>query len=160
MTAPTLTAEALLAKIAEMREANATNSEIAHACGYTKPNGNPAFVDFYSAMIEAKFPNGLPVEDEVEFEEGSLAAKLSETYPTEAIQAFIDYWSEDDLEFFGDAYVGEYRSDAEFAREMTEDLYGPIDNLPPFVEIDWEATWQNLRYDFIELNGYFFSQNW
>ncbi len=40
-------------------------------------------------------------------------------------------------------------SGAEYAQQITEDCYG-ID-LPGFVEIDWQATWENLeRYDYSE----------
>lgn len=156
---PTLTGAELLAKIAEMREVNATNTEIAHACGYTKPNGNPAFVEFYTAMIDAKGPDFLK-EDEVTFEEGSLAEELAKRYPAEAIQAFCDYWSADDLEWFEDAYVGEYESGAEFAKDFVEGCYGVPRDLPYWVEFDWEATWQNLRHDYIELDGFYFNQTW
>ena len=161
VTAPTLTGDELLTKIYAMREANASNSEIAHACGYTKPNGNPAFVEFYTAMIDAK---GLNVATpDPEFEEGSQAAKLAETYPPEAIQAFIDYWTEDDLDGFEEAYQGEYESGAEFAKELVEGCYDcEVLNLPYWVtvKIDWEDTWDNLRHDYIELDGFIFSQNW
>ena len=31
-------------------------------------------------------------------------------------------------------------------------------DLPGFVEVDWEATWQNLeRYDYSEQDGFIFS---
>ena len=158
MTVPTLTGEALLTKVNAMREVNATNTEIAHACGYTKDNGNPAFVDFYTALLEAKFPEGLPVEDD--FEEGSKAAELAESYPAEAIQTFIDYWGEDDLDGFEDAYHGDFGSGAEFAKDLIENSYGVPRDLPYWVEFDWEATWQNLSEDFVELDGFIFSLNW
>jgi hypothetical protein len=162
LTVPTLTGDELLTKIAEMREVNATNSDIAHACGYTKPNGNPAFVEFYTAMIAAKGPDFLK-DDEVTFEEGSLAEKLAENYPKEAIQAFCDYWSADDLEYFEDAYQGDFESGAEFAKDLVEGCYDcDALNLPSWVTVrfDWEDTWDNLRDDYIELDGYVFNLNW
>ena len=162
VTVPTLTGDELLAKIEEMRAIPATNSEIAHACGYTKPNGNPAFVEFYTAMIKAK---GLDqyVKDEPEFEVGSKAAELAESYPKEAIQAFCDYWSADDLEHFEDAYHGEFESGAEFAKDLVEGCYDcDASNLPYWVTVrfDWEDTWDNLRDDYIELDGFIFSLHW
>jgi antirestriction protein len=162
LTVPTLTGDELLTKIAEMREVNATNSDIAHACGYTKPNGNPAFVEFYTAMIDAKGPDFLK-DDEVTFEEGSLAEKLAETYPAEAIQAFCDYWSADDLEYFEDAYHGEWESGADFAKDLVEGCYDcDALNLPYWVTVrfDWEETWDNLQHDYIELDGFIFSLHW
>ena len=158
LTVPTLTGEVLLAKVAELREVNATNSEIAHACGYTRENGNPAFVEFYSALLDAKYPDGVPVEDDAEAD--AKVIELAESYPMGAIEAFCDYWSADDLECFEEAYNGEWESGAEFAKDFVEGGYGVPRDLPYWVEFDWEATWQNLREDFIELNGFIFSLNW
>jgi hypothetical protein len=157
----TLTGAELLAKVNAMRETNATNSEIAHACGYTKPNGIPAFTDFYTALIAAKFPDGIPVEDDAEAD--AKVIELAESYPMGAIEAFCDYWSTDDLEHFEDAYQGEFESGAEFAKDLVEGCYDcDALNLPYWVtvRIDWEDTWDNLRDDYVELDGYIFSQNW
>jgi hypothetical protein len=143
----------LLTKVNEMREVNATNTEIALACNYLKENGQPDFVPFYEALIEAKGLNE-PTEDP---EMSELEAELRERFGDAAVDAFIDYWSIDDLEFFEDAYQCAERPE-DFARELVEDCYG-ID-VPSFLEIDWSGTWNNLRHDFIELNGYIFSQNW
>ena len=158
---PTLTGAELLAKVNAMRETNATNSEIAHACGYTRDNGNPAFTDFYTALIAAKFPDGIPVEDDAEAD--AKVIELAESYPMGAIEAFCDYWSTDDLESFEDAYQGEFESGADFAKDLVEGCYNcDALNLPYWVtvRIDWEDTWDNLRDDYIELNGYIFSLNW
>jgi antirestriction protein len=157
-----LTGDALLTKIAQMREVNASNTEIALACNYIKDNGNPAFVEFYTAMIKAK---GLDqyVKDEPEFEVGSKAAELAENYPKEAIQAFCDYWDVDDLEYFTDAYQGEFESGADFAKDLVESCYDcDALNLPYWVTVrfDWEDTWDNLRDDYIELDGFIFSLHW
>jgi hypothetical protein len=155
-----LTGDALLTKVAEMREVNATNTEIALACNYIKPNGNPAFTDFYTALIAAKFPDGIPVEDDADAEAEAKVIELAESYPMGAIEAFCDYWSADDLEYFEEAYNGEWESGAEFAKDFAEGGYGVPRDMPYWVEFDWEATWQNLREDFIELNGFIFSLNW
>jgi antirestriction protein len=80
-----------------------------------------------------------------------------------AIEAFCDYWSTDDLESFEDAYQGEFESGADFAKDLVEGCYNcDALNLPYWVtvRIDWEDTWDNLRDDYIELNGYIFSLNW
>ena len=148
-----LKGQELLTKIEAMREVNATNSEIAHACGYTKPNGTPDFVEFYTAMIDAKGLNE-PTEDP---EMSEHEAELRERFGDDAVDAFIDYWSIDDLEFFEDAYQSPERPE-DFARNLVEGCYGL--DLPSFVEIDWSATWENLRHDFIELDGHIFNQNW
>jgi hypothetical protein len=131
----------------------ATATAKALACGYVKENGKPDFIAFYEALIEAKGIN-LPTEDP---EMDDNEAELRERYGDEAVDAFLDYWCAEDLEHFEDAYQSGARPE-EFVRELVEDCYG-ID-VPSFVEIDWSATWENLRYDYIELDGYIFSLNW
>ena len=67
---------------------------------------------------------------------------------------------------FNDAYYWQvdntWRAEAEFAEYVTTELH--CINLPEFVCIDWQATWDSaLRYDFstIEFDGetYFFSNH-
>jgi hypothetical protein len=48
-------------------------------------------------------------------------------------------------------------SGAEFAQQLVTDCY--CLDIPAFVCIDWEETWEELRYDFTELSGHIFSQN-
>jgi len=163
LTTPRLTGDALLAKIAELDATAAryntviTISDKVRACGYIREDGNRAYTAYYEALIEAK---GVLTKDYTpKFEEGSLANELSENYPPEAIQAFIDYWGEADLNGFEDAYQGEFESEAEFAKQLVEDCYGES-NLPWFVVVDWNATWElNLRDDYLNLDGFFFSLN-
>ena len=71
----------------------------------------------------------------------------------EVVDAFVEEFGLADVEHTEDAYVGEYSSEAEFAEEYTTESY----NIPDFVVIDWQATFdQNLRYDFTFVNGYVF----
>ena len=84
-------------------------------------------------------------------------AELLEDYDADAVKAFIEYFGEECLESFEDSYQGEMTG-AEFAQQITEDCYGV--DLPGFVEIDWQATWENLeRYDYAEENGFIFCCN-
>ena len=165
LTASPLTGAALIAKVAELDATAArystviTISDKVRACGYIREDGNLAYTAYYEALIEAK---GVLTKDYTpKFEEGSVAKELTETYPAEAVQAFIDYFGEGLLcaENFEIAYHGEYESGAEFAQEFVEGGYG--DNAHPWwVVTDWEATWENLRGDFIEFDGFFFSTQW
>lgn len=167
MTASFLTGDALLAKVAELDNTAARYSTVisisdkVRACGYIHESGAPAFTAYYEALIEAK---GILTKNYTpQFEEGSIAEQVRESYdvPAEAIQAFIDYFGEGQLcaENFEVAYHGEYESGAEFAKEFVEGCYG--DNAHPWwVVTDWEATWNNLSDDFIELEGYIFSTQW
>ena len=60
------------------------------------------------------------------------------------------------MESFDDAYYGEM-SGAEFAEQLVTDCY--CLDVPAFVSIDWEDTWENLRYDYTELSGHIFCLN-
>jgi hypothetical protein len=153
-----LTGDALLERIQVVIENSnvlhieATATAKALACGYVKENGKPDFVAFYEALIAAKGLNE-PTEDP---EMDDTEAELRDRYGDDAVDAFIDYWSADDLEYFEEAYQSADRPE-DFTRELVEDCFGL--DVPHFVEVDWSATWENLRHDYIELNGYIFSLN-
>jgi antirestriction protein len=56
-----------------------------------------------------------------------------------------------------DLYHGHYDSEADFAEEFYNDVYGDV---PSILVVDWEATWNSsFRYDFTYCNGYVFSDN-
>ena len=160
-TATRLTGDALLERIQVVIEnANvlrivATPTAKAEACGYTTEDGKVDYVAFYTALIEAKGLNE-PTEDP---EMDDTEAELREQFGDGAVDAFLEIWDVDDLEHFEDAYQGEYESGARFAQELVEDCFG-IRDLPPFVSIDWADTWDNLRYDYCEEDGFIFSTNW
>jgi hypothetical protein len=157
-----LKGEALLAKVTEIREdvANAARvipqSEIVIACGYVKENGKPDFIAFYTELLDAK---GLLNGDSEDEEVSEVEAEMVERYGQDAVDAFIEIWSENDLGYMEDAYCGDYGSGAKFAEDLVTSGFG-IDHLPSFVEIDWEATWENLRYDYYEQDGFIFNANW
>lgn len=155
MTTTALTGDALLAKVAEF-DSTVTATVKATACGYLKDNGKVDYVEFYTQLLEAK---GLLNQTEDE-EVSELRAELNERWSTEAVDAFCEIWGEDDLESFEDAYVGEYESGADYAEQLVSDCYGLPRDLPSFVEIDWEATWQNLQYDYYFEAGHIFNANW
>ena len=149
----------LLNAIAAM-PAGTTRTEQCRACGY-EINGRLHFTDFFTAILEAK--GEIKTVDQLNDEliqkypeQKDILEELLEDYDSEAIQEFIDYFGEDMLESFTDAYQGEMTG-AEFAEQLVTDCY--CLDIPSFVCIDWEATWEELRYDFTELGDYIFSQN-
>ena len=79
-----------------------------------------------------------------------------EDYDADAIEAFIELYGEEELENFSDAYQGEM-SGAEFAEQLVTDCY--CLDIPAFVCVDWEATWNQLCYDYDEQDGYIFSRH-
>ena len=86
-------------------------------------------------------------------------ARMVEEYDQETVDSFIEVFDLMDVEHLNDAYMGGYRSGAEFAEQFVSDCYGMPD-LPYWIAIDWEETWENLSYDYTESNGYIFSNNW
>ena len=86
-------------------------------------------------------------------------ARMVEEYDQETVDSFIEVFDLMDVEHLNDAYMGCYRSGSEFAESFVSDCYGMPD-LPYWIAIDWEETWENLSYDYTESNGYIFSNNW
>ena len=86
-------------------------------------------------------------------------ARMVEEYDQETVDSFIEVFDLMDVEHLQDAYHGYYESGAEFAEQFVSDCYGMPD-LPYWIAIDWEETWDNLSYDYSESNGYIFSNNW
>ena len=78
-------------------------------------------------------------------------------------QGVVDEFMEDyDIENFEDMYQGQYESGAEFAEQICQDCGYISNNMPHWIEIDWERTWEaNLRHDYIEIGeGHIFSASY
>ena len=140
----------------------ATRTEQCLGCGYVRQDGKPAFTSFFEAILEARGVTTAQREKEEllteykDSEELETLQELLEDYDADAIRAFIECFGDVSLEGFQDSYQGEYSSGAEFAQQYTEDCW--CVDLPGFVEVDWEATWQNLeRYDYSEQDGFIFA---
>ena len=85
--------------------------------------------------------------------------RMVEEYDQDTVDSFLEVFDLMDVEHLNDAYMGCYRSGAEFAEYFVSDCYG-LPDMPYWVAIDWEETWENLSYDYTESNGYIFSNNW
>ena len=86
-------------------------------------------------------------------------ARMVDDYDQETVDAFLEVFDMMDIEHLQDAYYGQYRDGAEFAESFVSDCYG-LPDMPYWIAIDWEETWENLSYDYSESNGYIFSNNW
>ena len=85
-------------------------------------------------------------------------ADLTDHYDDDAIRAFVDEYSIRDIEYFEDAYYGQYGTVTEFVQEFMEAMG---DETPSYVVVDYVATWErNLRFDFDFVDGYIFNKNW
>ena len=80
---------------------------------------------------------------------------IGEEYDYKAADAFIEEFGIQSFtqDAFNDAYRGQYDSKADYAYDYVNDVYGV--ELPGFVEVDWEATFDNL--DEVFCNGYVFN---
>lgn len=81
---------------------------------------------------------------------------VGEEYSYGAVDAFIEEFSLHVFtqSNFEDSYRGQYDSKADYAEQYTSDVYSL--ELPSFVEVDWEATFDNLDVVF-SANGYVFN---
>ena len=86
-------------------------------------------------------------------------ARMVDQYVQETVDAFLEEFELMDVEHLQDAYYGQYRDGAEFAQSFVSDVGYVHSDLPYWIEIDWEKTWDNLSYDYTEINGYIFSNN-
>ena len=79
----------------------------------------------------------------------------------EPVDAFIEVFSIDDVANVVDSYQGSYYSGADFAEQLCQDCGYITRELPSWVEIDWQKTWDNaLSYDYTEIDGHIFSNNY
>ena len=79
-------------------------------------------------------------------------------YGEEVVAAFLGIFDIDCIGSLSDAYQGEYTDGAEFAESLVSDCYSM--EMPSWVEVDWQATWDNaLSYDYSESDGHIFNNN-
>ena len=90
--------------------------------------------------------------------------RLCEDYGQNLIDEFIEDFDVGTIENFEDMYQGQYDSGADFAKQIATDcgyIKSYQGDLPSWIEIDWEKTWDNLSYDYTELlGGHIFNNNY
>lgn len=150
-----LTGTELLTALAALEAEGKTRSEQCRACGY-EIDGKLHFTNFYTAILDARSeePETIKAEDP---DNQEAIDDLLETYPAAAIEAFIELYGEENVQHFEDSYQGEYESGAHFAESIVSDCY--CLDIPAFVVVDWEATWDQLYYDYSIEDGYVFCDN-
>ena len=106
-------------------------------------------VDFIETYGEQKF--------KTDFED---YAAMVDDLGIDVVSAFLNVFDIENVSSCRDAYMGCYENGAEFAQNIAEDCGDVPRNMPSWIEIDWEASWDNLTYDYVESNdGHIFSQN-
>ena len=79
-------------------------------------------------------------------------------YGEDVVSAFLDIFDIDSIGNLSDAYQGNYDDGAAFAESLVNDCYSM--EMPSWVEVDWQATWDNaLSYDYSESDGHIFNNN-
>ena len=117
-------------------------------------------------VIEELIADSYALEDIVEFIDANSEADFRSYYQTyveigedqsyEVVDAFIEEFgiqclTVDNLQ---SAYCGQYYSKADYAESFVSDCYNV--NVPDFMVVDWEATFENLDVVF-SANGYVFN---
>ena len=116
-------------------------------------------------VIEELIADSYALEDIVEFIDANSEAEFRNYYQTyvengeeysyEAVDAFVEEFGLHSLtsDNFQDSYRGQYDSKADYAESYVSDCY--VVDLPSFLEIDWEASFNNLDVVFSK-DGYVF----
>ena len=105
-------------------------------------------VDFVERFGEEKF--------KLYFEE---YADMVDDIGIDVVSAFLNVFDIENVSSCRDAYMGCYESGAEFAQSIAEDC-GEVGSNSSWIEIDWDKSWDNLSYDYVESNdGHISSQN-
>ena len=90
--------------------------------------------------------------------------RLCEDYGQNLVDEFAENFDVDSVDHFEDIYQGQYDSGADFAKQIATDcgyIKSYQGDLPSWIEIDWEKTWDNLSYDYTELvGGHIFNNNY
>ena len=86
--------------------------------------------------------------------------ELVREYDQNLIDEFAKHYDVDSVEHFEEMYQGQYDSGAEFAENICEEL-GYIRDLPPWVAVDWEKTWEDaLSYDYTQIGYAIFNDSY
>jgi len=116
--------------------------------------------------IEELLEDSYALEDIIEFIDANSEAdfrtyyedyvSVGENHSYGAVDAFIEEFGLHVFtqSNFENSYLGQYDSKADCAEQYTSDVY--CVELPSFVEVDWEATFDNLDVVF-SANGYVFN---
>ena len=88
--------------------------------------------------------------------------RLVDDYGQNLVDEFAEEFDVDSVEHFEDMYQGQFTSGGSFAETIASDCGYVSRDMPSWIEIDWEKTWDKaLSYDYTELiGGHIFSNNY
>jgi len=160
----------------ELMKTNETGSMTTTTTTTTAPMGEwfTSLSDNVQADItEMVNENGYPLSDISDFiEQYGVDAYSEGHYVTwceltdsghddAAVDAYVAEVGIDYVGGFEEAYVGEYDSEVDFARQYFDENYHSVSALEDAgVVVDWQATWDtNLSYNYAYNDGYVFNTN-
>ena len=80
--------------------------------------------------------------------------RLVDDYGQNLVDEFAEEFDVDSVEHFEDMFQGQFTSGGEFAEVIASDCGYVSRDMPHWIEIDWEKTWDKaLSYDYTELSG-------
>ena len=87
--------------------------------------------------------------------------RLCDDYSMELVDHFANYFDIDTIPHFEEMYQGQYDSGAEFAEQIATDCGYVTRELPHWIEIDWQKTWDNaLSYDYTQIGYAIFNDSY
>ena len=87
--------------------------------------------------------------------------RLCDDYDKNLVDEFIEDFDVSTIENFEDMYQGQYNSGADFAEQIASDCGYISKDMPSWIYIDWQKTWDNsLSYDYTEIDGHIFNNNY
>ena len=87
--------------------------------------------------------------------------RLVDDYGQNLVDEFAENFDVDSVDHFEDMYQGQYDSGAEFAEMIASDCGYVSRDMPSWIEIDWQKTWDNaLSYDYTQIGYAIFNDNY
>ena len=87
--------------------------------------------------------------------------RLCEDYGQNLVDEFANHFDVDTVEHFEEMYQGQYDSGAEFAEMIASDCGYISRDMPSWIEIDWQKTWDNaLSYDYTQIGYAIFNDSY
>ena len=87
--------------------------------------------------------------------------RLVDDYGQNLVDEFAQEFDVDSVEHFEEMYQGQYDSGAEFAEMIASDCGYVSRDMPSWIEIDWQKTWDNaLSYDYTQIGYAIFNDNY
>ena len=86
--------------------------------------------------------------------------EMVKQYDQDTVDAFLGAdFDISDIKSLEDAYYGQFDSEEEFTENFVNECYG-LPEMPTWIAIDWEKTWEDgLSWDYTFFDGFVFCNN-